>query len=270
MERDMIIETRGDVVRLSGNLQKNQWLTIRAAAGMLLHEHPHGIIVDCSQLQDVSEEGAKTFLEAIRDIDAAKTRIIVVNLPEKVLRVLKTVPGVRSQLPIASSIEEARASLGMHRSASTAHPPPVPAGTSVILVLLLGGVDLAYGADLAARLARAGRAEIRLTFLLEVTRTLPLNAPLVEQEKEAQEALAKAMQYVRQYNMSAIAHVERVRDAVDGALATIRLQHATQVVVGASSHSGDHGDHDRFDEVVDALLHRAPCEVIVGRLKAQG
>jgi anti-anti-sigma regulatory factor len=269
MERDMIIETRGDVVRLSGTLHKNQWLTIRAAAGMLLQEHPQGIIVDCSQLQDISEEGAKTFLEAMRDIEAAKTRIIVVNLPENVLRVLKTVPGVRSQLPIASSIEEARASLGMHRPTAIAQGAPAPAGVSVILVLLLSGVDLSYGADLAARLARAGRAEIRLTYLLEVTRTLPLNAPLVEQEKEAQESLARAMQYIRQYNLNAISHVERVRDAVDGALATIKLHRATQVVVGASSHSGEHGDHDRFDEVVDALLHRATCEVIVGRLRAQ-
>src|SRR5579871_3810910 len=164
----MIIETRGDVVRLSGTLHKNQWLTIRAAAGMLLHDHPQGIIVDCSQLQDISEDGAKTFLEAMRDIEAAKTRIIVVNLPENVLRVLKTVPGVRSQLPIASSIEEARASLGMHKPV-VAQGAPAPPGVSVILVLLLGGIDLSYGADLAARLARVGRSEIRLTYLLEVT-----------------------------------------------------------------------------------------------------
>ncbi len=266
----MIIETRGDVVRLSGTLHKNQWLTIRAAAGMLLHEHPQGIIVDCSQLEDISEEGAKTFLEAMRDIDAAKTRIIVVNLPDNVLKVLKTVPGVRSQLPIAGSIEEARASLGMHKTTAAATASPPAAGVGVILALLMGGVDLSYGADLAARLARAGRSEIRLVYLLEVTRTLPLNAPLVEQEKEAQQALAQAMQYVRQYNVSAVEHVERVRDAVDGALSAIRLHNAAQVVVGASSHGGEHGDHDRFDALVDALLHRAPCEVIIGRLKAQG
>jgi hypothetical protein len=70
----MIIETRGDVVRLSGSLTKNQWLTIRAAAGMLLRDHPQGIIVDCGQLDEITEEGAKTFLEAMRDIEAAQAR----------------------------------------------------------------------------------------------------------------------------------------------------------------------------------------------------
>ncbi len=266
----MIIETRGDVVKLSGTLHKNQWLTIRAAAGMLLNDHPQGIIVDCSQLEEVSEEGAKTFLEAMRDIDAAKTRIIVVSLPDKVLRVLKTVPGVRSQLPIAATVEEARASLQIHKTSATLVTSATPNRAGVILVLLIADTDLSYGADLAARLARAGRAEIRIVYLLEVTRTLPLNAPLLELEKAAQELLAKATQYTRQYNVTASEHVERVRDAVDGALGAIRLHGATQVVVGASSHSTVHDDHDRFDQLVEALLHRAPCEVIVGRLRPSG
>ena len=113
----MIIETRGDVVRLSGSLHKNQWMSIRAAANLLLHEHPQGIIVDCAGLEDISEDGARTFLEAMRDIEAARARIIVASLPENVLTVIKTVPGVRSQLPIAASVEEARASLQMHKRA---------------------------------------------------------------------------------------------------------------------------------------------------------
>ena len=101
----MIIETKDDVVRLSGSLHKNQWLTIKAAANLLLQQHPEGIIVDCARLEEISEDGAKTFLEAMRDIEAARSRIIVANLPEKVLAVLKSVPGVRSQLPIAESVE---------------------------------------------------------------------------------------------------------------------------------------------------------------------
>ena len=55
----------------------------------------------------ISEDGAKTFLEAMRDIEAAKSRILVVSLPQQVLAVCKTVPGVRSQLPIADTIEDA-------------------------------------------------------------------------------------------------------------------------------------------------------------------
>src|SRR5260221_6268820 len=107
----MIVTTRGDMVGLSGALVKNQWMTIKAAANLLLKEHPEGIIIDCSELDNVSEEGAKTFLDAMRDIQAAGARIVVCSLPENVMQVLRTVRTVRSQLPIASCLEEARASL---------------------------------------------------------------------------------------------------------------------------------------------------------------
>ena len=122
----MIIETRGHVVHLSGSLHKNQWMSIRAAANLLLHDHPQGIIVDCAGLENISEDGARTFLEAMRDIESARARIIVASLPQNVLTVIKTVPGVRSQLPIAASVEAARASLKVQRRAPDPAPQPMP------------------------------------------------------------------------------------------------------------------------------------------------
>ena len=53
----MIIEQKDDVVRLSGSLTRNQWMTIKAAANLLLTNHPEGIIVDCSHLESISEDG---------------------------------------------------------------------------------------------------------------------------------------------------------------------------------------------------------------------
>ena len=265
----MIIETRGDVVRLSGSLHKNQWISIRAAANLLLHDYPQGIIVDCSGLQEISGDGAKTFLEAIRDIESARARIIVVSLPEKVLSVIKTVPGVRSQLPIAPTIEAARSSLQMHKRALTPAASEGVKGGQTIVVPLMADVDLSYGADLAARIARVQRGEVRLVYLLEVTRTLPLNAPLLEQEQAAEAALTTAAQLAQRNGATPQENVERVRDAVDGALAAIKTYNATMIVIGASKHAMDHGDHDRFDQLVETLLHRAPCEVIVGRLSRE-
>jgi nucleotide-binding universal stress UspA family protein/anti-anti-sigma regulatory factor len=263
----MIIETRDDVVRLSGSLHKNQWMTIKAAANLLLQNHPQGIIIDCGQLAEISEDGAKTFLEAIRDIEAARSRIVVANVPENIISVCRTIPGVRSQLPIADSVEDARASLRMHNRATA----PVPPGgaqkrASVIVVPLLAGVDLTYGAALASRLAR-GRSEVRLVYLLEVTRTLPLSAPLLEAEQAARETLAQAVQYARQQSTTAVEHVERVRDACEGIIATLRASAAEMVVLGATSEPVGADGHDRFHQLVDTLLHRAPCEVIIGRMK---
>src|SRR5580700_8875502 len=207
----MIIETRDDVVQLSGSLHKNQWMTIKAAANLLLQNHPQGIIIDCGHLADISENGAKTFLEAMRDIEAARARIIVANLPAAMLATCNTVPGVRSQLPIADSVEAARASLRVHHRplAPSAVADPARRGAS-ILVPLLADLDLMYGASLAARLTRAGKGEVHLVYFLEVARTLPLNAPLPNAEKAAQDTLLLAVPLARQYNVTAAEHVERV------------------------------------------------------------
>ena len=91
----------------------------------------------------------------------------------------------------------------------------------MILVPLMADVDLTLRGRPCRALARAARAEVRLVYLLEVTRTLPLNAPLLEQEQAAQEALAKAVQLRGSRTFAPQEHVERVRDAVDGALAAI-------------------------------------------------
>lgn len=266
----MIIETRGDVVHLSGSLNKNLWLTIRAAAGMLLNQYPGGIIVDCSELISISEDGAKTFLTAIEDIEANNTRIIVVNLPPNVLKVVKSIPGVRSQLPLAATIDEARASLRRGHSTSAKVPPPGSSSTdSQVIVPLFADVDLVYGADIACRVSRARHSNISLVFFMEVTRTLPLNAPLPHQEEIAEKTLQNAREYLQINDCSAIERVERVRDAVDGLLNLIKQDNFDLVVVGASSHSLQNTGHDRFDQLVDSLLHRAACEVLISRLKMQ-
>jgi anti-anti-sigma regulatory factor len=266
----VIIETKDDVVRLSGSLTKNQWLTIRAAANLLLQDHPQGIIIDCSSLENISEDGAKTFLEAMRDIESAKARIVVASLPPNLRRVIQTVPGVRSQLPIADSVEAARASLRMHNL--QAAPPPAQEGArrgQVLLVPLLADLDLTYGAHLAGRLAQTTRDEVRLVYFLEVERTLPLGAPLPEKERAAQESLLKAGQYARRHNVIVREHVERVREATEGILTAIKANTADQLVLGATSEPVGEDSHERFHQLVDSLLHRAPCEVVVGRLRPQ-
>ncbi len=262
----MIIETRDDVVQLSGNLHKNLWMTIKAAAHLLLQEHKNGIIIDCSHIADISEQGAKTFLEAMRDIEAARSRIIVANLPESMLAICRSIPGVRSQLPIADSIEAARASLRVHHSPLAPTADAAKKGSS-ILVPLIADLDLTYGATLAGRLSRAGRGEVHLVYFLEVARTLPLNAPLPDAEKEAQEALAVAAPLARQQNVIAAEHVERVRDSTEGILTAIKVLQADTVVVGATSEPIGAEGHDRFHHLVDSLLHRSPVEVVIGRLK---
>lgn len=261
----MIINSKDDVLSLSGSLHKNQWMTIKAAANLLLQDYPQGIIIDCSELTDISEGGACTFLDAMRDIEGAHAHILVANLPENVLSVCKTIPGVRSQLPIANSVEEARKSLQMTGKAVAPAVSGKPG--ALVIVPLLANMDLSYGAALAGRLARAGQGEVRLIYFLEVARTLPLNAPLLEEEQAAQETLALAHQRIKPNGMPVSEYLEKVRDAADGILTAIKTYAADMVILGTVHRPALGDGYERYQRLVETLLKKAPCEVVIGRQK---
>ena len=184
----MIIEAREDVVKLEGTLDKNLWPTIQAAANLLLRHHPQGIIVDGSGLAGCSAEGAKTFRDAMDYIEryrGAHRRLR--PCPTRVMEVIRAVPGVRSRLPVAATIEEARASLSLSRPGGGRATAGGDAPQS-ILVPLLRPDDPHAAAALACRLARADtthKSRLHLVYVLEVPRHLPLAAPLPEEEAEA-------------------------------------------------------------------------------------
>lgn len=257
----MIVSTKDDIVRLEGSLVKNHWLTIKAAATQLLEAHPQGIVIDCSELEHVSEDGAKTFLEAMKDIRAAGARIVVANLPENVLQVLRSVPGVRSQLPIASSVEEARASLrrgGSVAATDVDHPET----ENCILVPLVEGLDIEYEVTLAGRIPHDMRRTILLVSLLQVARNLPIDTPLPDEERAANQLLDQAQQAARRQNLLCSSRIERVRDVQEGLLQIIRNYKALYVVLSVS---GNRLGEDHLQSLMNALLYRAPCNVLIGR-----
>ena len=69
--------------------------------------------------------------------------------------------------------------------------------------------------ELACRLGDAQKAEIYLTYILEVPRTMPLGIPLPDAEKEAEGALERAAQIVLLHNMPMQKVVHRARVAGD-------------------------------------------------------
>ena len=257
----MIVTTKDDVVSLSGALVKNYWLTIQAAANLLLKEHPEGIIIDCSELDHVSADGAKTFLDAMKDIEAAGARMVVTSLPEDVLQVLRTVRTVRSQLPIAASVEEARKSLRLSVTAGGSNGGGAPTEHSVV-VPLLPALDVEHAFAIAARVAKEMRAPVHLVYLLEVARHLPLSSPLPAEEDEANRVLSQGNQLARKHNLQPVSHLERVRDLEEGILQVLKSYKADHVILGAFS---NRADDELFHSLVTTLLHRAPCNVLIAR-----
>lgn len=257
----MIVTTKDDMVRLSGALVKNQWLTIKAAANLLLHDRPEGIIIDCEELEHVSEEGARTFLDAMRDIQVGGSRIMVCNLPENVLRVVRTVPGVRSQLPIAATVEQARASLRLSQSAPSAEAEG-PGGKPCLLVPITEGMDIEYSVLIASRLAHDMKLPVRIVYLMQVARNLPLGAPLPEEEDAANLLLERAEETAHKQGIVFTKHVERVRDLLDGLLLVVKNYRASHVIVSLYA---DRVNDELFTDLIAMLLRRTPCNVLIGR-----
>lgn len=200
----MIIEARDDTITLRGEVKSNIWPAIQAAAALLLDNHPTGIIIDCSALTRITSRGALTFQDAFAFIASQNARIVVVGLTEEMLAIGRTVPGFRSQLPIASSVEEARRSLQLSETT-------LKRGTARAagVVPILGNWRRAI--FFADQLAIGENCEIHLVDLIRVPRTLPIGTPMPEREAEGQARLVEAQQLVKQTKLKSFSHVERVR-----------------------------------------------------------
>lgn len=259
----MIIEARSDVVRLEGALDKNLWPTIEAAANLLLRSHSSGIIVDGSGLTGCSPEGAKTFRDAQDYIERHKARIVVAGLPESVMDVVRATPGIRSRLPMAASVDDARASLQLHRPGP---PEPADAATGGILVPLLRADSPEAATALACRLAKAvtPKARLHLLYVLDVPRNLPLNAPLPDEEAAAARVLDAAEAVARREGVGAARHVARTREAGEEIVHQATELGVARIVL-AYAPSADPSD-DLMTRISRFVFDRAPCEVILNKI----
>jgi len=200
----MIIEARDDTITLRGEVKSNIWPAVQAAAALLLDNHPTGIILDCSGLSRITSKGAETFEDAFAFIASQNARIVVVGLTEEMLAIGRTVPGFRSQLPIAATIEEARASLELGELT----PQRGRARTAGVVPMLGNWRRAVYFAD---KLAIGESCEMHLVDLIRVPRTLPIGSPMHEREVAGQARLAEAQGLVRKTGLKSYSHVERVR-----------------------------------------------------------
>lgn len=280
----MIIEARDDVLTLSGSLDKNLWPSIESAAGLLLRLHPRGILIDASGLTNITSEGAKTFLDAMAYIDRYRARIVLCRVPEGAMEVIRNIPGVRSQVPVSATCEEARTSLELaaaarerlsrtgRRAASADGKPrnvliPLLNGygspkEAVALGLMLGTVSVATDPG-EGRGRVPVRPNITLSYILQVPRTMPLNAPSPEEEEVARALLQSAQDALSAMDISAQTDVARTRD-IDEEIIAQSLRTKADLIVITLPESSEQLD-SASEEFVASLLSRAPCEVVLRR-----
>ena len=242
----MIVESYEDVIVLSGALSSNFWETIHTAFSLILKRHPSGVIIDCSGITECSKEGAKTFIEAMEYIEEHDARILVANVPNPVLEVLKSVPEVRSQLPITSSVEEARRSLNLELPVAT-DKKRSSALLPVILVCLQGAISDIYLLSVAREMADAIRGKLCLVYPIIVPRDLPLQSPLPENEELAAKTLAKAKKILEESSaFSYTSRIERAREIYGAIQSALEELDAYQILISFPDHLEVHDQDLRF------------------------
>lgn len=230
----MIVESYEDVIVLSGALRSNYWDTIHTAISLTLKRHPTGVIIDCSALTEATPEGAETFRDAMEFITSHDARIIVAAVGGKVLEVLKSVPEVRSQLPIAASVAEARHSLDLLVVAPSKKKALVAGSEHIVLVCLRGGSDDMAALHMGSQIADTIQAHITLVYVVEVPRDLPLQAPLPADEDAAAAAIATGKTYLTERSIASNARLDRGRDLASAVHDVATETDASHVVVPLS------------------------------------
>jgi nucleotide-binding universal stress UspA family protein len=133
-----------------------------------------------------------------------------------------------------------------------------------ILVPTSGVTYSEKGVELACRLGAEQKAEIVLTYVLEIPRTLPLNAPIPEVETQANEALERGKEIVELHHLVPILRLERAREAGEGIVKVAKDNEVDVIVLGIRPTW--HGSQNIWGKTSDILLRKAPCEVIIDKL----
>ena len=129
------------------------------------------------------------------------------------------------------------------------------------LRMLVPAVDRPYSTrclELAYRLAQDTGATVQLAYVLEVPRTLSLEALLPEAEVMASEALQVAQQVAIPFKVKTEPFVHRTRSAHDGILRLIAQEKIDLLILGGRPD----GTRGLPSDLARELFQSAVCEVV--------
>ncbi len=136
-----------------------------------------------------------------------------------------------------------------------------------ILVPTSGTDYSSRGIELACRLGEEQKAEIYLVNILEVPRTLPLEAPLPEAEAKAREILREGEAIVTLRGLPVKGDIRRGRVAGEEIIRAAKDWSADMIVMGIRSQI--RMAQEILGRSSDLVLRRAPCEVILDKLSPE-
>lgn len=261
----MIVESTEDIVRLSGAIRQNFWEAVQTAIALTLQRHPSGVIIDCSQITEITEEGAETFQSAIDFVfEHEDARIIFVGVPESVQEVMRHVPQVRSQMVVLDTVEEARKTLDL--LATDDKRTDRKAYNRQILTVLCPNAFDQHVLDVTIELLSDHRAKVVLLMPLLVPRELPLQAPMPEEEERALCFADKAKAVLTKKNFPYEIRLERSRDLPSLVSEVAEEINAAHVIVSVAA---NHKEDDDMTKLFHNMLERVNRSLLFVRGKIE-
>jgi nucleotide-binding universal stress UspA family protein len=115
---------------------------------------------------------------------------------------------------------------------------------------------------LAARLARRERAQLLAAYIIEVPHTLPLDAEMEREHREALGVLQVAESIARKNNVEVTTDVSRARNVAAGVLELAKRKDAHLVVLGAYREGRYAGAP--MGRAIEVIAAQATCDVLIG------
>ncbi len=270
----MIIESYGDVIVLTGALRSNFWETIHTAISLTLKRHPTGVIIDCSGITEITEAGAETFHDAIEYVNEHdRARIVVAAVPPAVLEVLRSVPEVRSQLPIAATVEDARRSLDLlvtdeNEPRKKRKDPEHREYNRTVVAVLSGDESDQDLLEVTDEIVNNMPAKVVLLYPIIVPRNLPLQSPMPEVESTAVKTIEMAKAHMLKTKTAHEARVEHGRDYPSLIQSIVEEVDAARVIFAFSRRSPEKMEEGL--RLVGAIMHKVtrPIVIVRGRTDA--
>lgn len=270
----MIVESYDDVIVLTGALRSNFWSTIHTAISLTLKRHPTGVIIDCSGITEITPDGADTFRDAIEYVEEHDpARIVVAAVPQNVLDVLRTVPEVKSQLPIAKTVEDARRSLDLlveegGELKKRKKDSDVRSYDRTIVAVLSGDdsdEELMFVTD---ELLSTMPAKVVLLYPIIVPRNLPLQAPMPNEESKAVKSIETAKAHLVRTKTAHEVRVEHGRDYPSLIHEVTEEVDAARVIFAFSRRSPEKMDEGL--RLIGAIMHKVTRPIVIVRGRSDG
>ncbi len=120
----------------------------------------------------------------------------------------------------------------------------------------------------AATLAKARRGKVYLVHVIEVNRSLPLNAELETEARRGEQTIRKAESVATGAGAEAVPTLVQAREAGAAIVEEAHDYHADAIILGIPF--GEEGHAFRIGRTADFVLNNATCEVWVVRQSVAG